>query len=150
MRALKAIDNSDVALFVINGEEGIREQDKRVAGYAHEAGKGIIIVVNKWDLVKKDNHTMQEFEAYIRDQFVYLSYAPIIFVSAKTNQRLEQLPALIKKVNTNHMRRIQSSVLNDVIMDAIAMNPTPSDNGKRLRVYYATQVAIQPRLLWSS
>ncbi|MCG0900296.1 GTP-binding protein EngA [Lactiplantibacillus plantarum] len=144
MRALKAIDNSDVALFVINGEEGIREQDKRVAGYAHEAGKGIIIVVNKWDLVKKDNHTMQEFEAYIRDQFVYLSYAPIIFVSAKTNQRLEQLPALIKKVNTNHMRRIQSSVLNDVIMDAIAMNPTPSDNGKRLRVYYATQVAIQP------
>ncbi|MFC6295974.1 ribosome biogenesis GTPase Der [Lactiplantibacillus daoliensis] len=144
MRALKAIDNSDVALFVINGEEGIREQDKRVAGYAHEAGKGIIIVVNKWDLVKKDNHTMQEFEAYIRDQFVYLAYAPIIFVSAKTTQRLAQLPAMIRTVNTNHSRRIQSSVLNDVIMDAIAMNPTPSDNGKRLRVYYATQVAIQP------
>jgi len=144
MRALKAIDNSDVALFVINGEEGIREQDKRVAGYAHEAGKGIIIVVNKWDLVKKDNHTMQEFEAYIRDEFAYLSYAPIIFVSAKTNQRLSQLPELIKTVNVNHMRRITSSVLNDVIMDAIAMNPTPSDNGKRLRVYYATQVATQP------
>jgi len=144
MRALKAIDNSDVALFVNNGEEGIREQDKRVAGYAHEAGKGIIIVVNKWDLVKKDNHTMQEFEAYIRDEFAYLSYAPIIFVSAKTNQRLSQLPELIKTVNVNHMRRITSSVLNDVIMDAIAMNPTPSDNGKRLRVYYATQVATQP------
>lgn len=144
IRALKAIDNSDVVLVVLNAEEGIREQDKRVAGYAHEAGRGIIIVVNKWDTLKKDNHTLKDFENTIRSEFAYLSYAPIVFVSAKTKQRLEQLPALIKRVNTNHSRRVQSSALNDVIMDAIAINPTPSENGKRLRVYYATQVSTEP------
>ncbi|GEP18680.1 ribosome biogenesis GTPase Der [Pediococcus argentinicus] len=144
MRAMKAIDNSDVVLMVLNAEEGIREQDKRIAGYAHEAGRGIIIVVNKWDTLKKDNHTLHEFEEGIREQFVYLSYAPIVFVSALTKQRLSNLPALIKEVNTNHERRVQSSALNDVIMDAIAVNPTPSDNGKRLRIYYATQVSTAP------
>ncbi|AEV95176.1 ribosome biogenesis GTPase Der [Pediococcus claussenii] len=144
IRALKAIDNSDVVLVVLNAEEGIREQDKRVAGYAHEAGRGIIIVVNKWDTLKKDNHTLKDFENTIRSEFAYLSYAPIVFVSAKTKQRLEQLPALIKRVNTNHSRRVQSSALNDVVMDAIAINPTPSENGKRLRVYYATQVSTEP------
>lgn len=144
MRAMKAIDDSDVALFVINAEEGIREQDKKVAGYAHEAGRGVIIVVNKWDTLKKDNHTQQDFENVIRDEFQYLSYAPIIFVSAKTKQRIEKLPALIKQVNENHKRRIQSSALNDVIMDAVAIHPTPTVSGKRLRIYYATQVAVGP------
>ncbi|WP_367370983.1 ribosome biogenesis GTPase Der [Pediococcus parvulus] len=144
MRAMKAIDNSNVVLVVLNAEEGIREQDKRIAGYAHEAGRGIIIVVNKWDTLKKDNHTLHEFEAGIRDQFAYLSYAPIIFVSAVTKQRLGQLPELIKRVDENHRRRVQSSTLNDVLMDAIAINPTPSDNGKRLRVYYGTQVSTEP------
>ncbi|GAB5053420.1 ribosome biogenesis GTPase Der [Pediococcus ethanolidurans] len=144
MRAMKAIDNSNVVLVVLNAEEGIREQDKRIAGYAHEAGRGIIIVVNKWDTLKKDNHTLHEFEAGIRDQFAYLSYAPIIFVSAVTKQRLAQLPELIARVDENHRRRVQSSTLNDVIMDAIAINPTPSDNGKRLRVYYGTQVSTEP------
>lgn len=144
MRAMKAIDNSNVVLVVLNAEEGIREQDKRIAGYAHEAGRGIIIVVNKWDTLKKDNHTLHEFEAGIRDQFAYLSYAPIIFVSAVTKQRLNQLPELIKRVDENHRRRVQSSTLNDVLMDAIAINPTPSDNGKRLRVYYGTQVSTEP------
>lgn len=144
LRAMRAIDRSDVVLVVLNAEEGIREQDKRVAGYAHEAGRGIIILVNKWDTVKKDNRTMQEFEDLIRREFQYLSYAPIIFVSAVTKQRLDKLPALIKRINENHERRISSSVLNDVIMDAIARNPTPTDNGKRLRIYYTTQVAVKP------
>lgn len=144
LRALRAIDRSNVVLFVINAEEGIREQDKKVAGYAHEAGRAIIIVVNKWDTLKKDNFTMKEFEQHIRDEFQYLSYAPIIFVSAKTKQRLNQLPALIKRVDENHRQRVSSAVLNDVLMDALAHNPTPTDNGKRLRVYYATQVAVQP------
>ncbi|MDR3190868.1 MAG: ribosome biogenesis GTPase Der [Lactobacillaceae bacterium] len=144
MRAMRAIDDSNVVLMVLNAEEGIRDQDKHVAGYAHEAGRAIVIVVNKWDTLEKDNHTMKEFEDLIRAEFQYLSYAPIVFVSAVTKQRLNKLPELIKQVNDNHQRRIQSSTLNDVIMDALALNPAPNMNGKRLRVYYATQVAIQP------
>lgn len=144
LRAMRAIDRSDVVCVVLNTEEGIREQDKHVAGYAHEAGRAIVIVVNKWDTLKKDNKTMSDFENLIRQEFQYLSYAPIVFVSAKTKQRLDKLPELIKRVNDNHEQRISSAVLNDVVMDAIAHNPTPTDNGKRLRIYYATQVAIKP------
>lgn len=144
LRAMRAIDRSDVVCVVLNAEEGIREQDKHVAGYAHEAGRAIVIVVNKWDTLKKDNKTMSDFENLIRQEFQYLSYAPIVFVSAKTKQRLDKLPELIKSVNDNHEQRISSAVLNDVVMDAIAHNPTPTDNGKRLRIYYATQVAIKP------
>jgi GTP-binding protein len=144
MRAMRAIDDSNVVLMVLNAEEGIRDQDKHVAGYAHEAGRAVIIVVNKWDTLEKDNHTMADFENQIRQEFQYLSYAPIVFVSALTKQRLNKLPELIKQVNENHQKRIQSATLNDVIMDALALNPTSTVNGKRLRVYYATQVAIQP------
>ena len=144
MRAMRAIDDSNVVLVVLNAEEGIREQDKHVAGYAHEAGRAVIIVVNKWDTLEKDNHTMTDFENQIRQEFQYLSYAPIVFVSALTKQRLSKLPALIKQVNDNHRKRIQSATLNEVISDALALNPTSTVNGKRLRVYYATQVAIQP------
>ncbi|SEK36266.1 GTP-binding protein [Carnobacterium iners] len=144
MRALRAIERSDVVLVVLNAEEGIREQDKKVAGYAHEAGKGVIIVVNKWDTLDKDNNTVKDFERDIRSEFAYLSYAPIVFVSAVTKQRLNKLPEIIKRVSENQRLRIQSSVLNDVILDAVAMNPTPTDKGKRLRIFYATQVAIKP------
>lgn len=144
LRAMQAIDRSDVVCVVLNAEEGIREQDKHVAGYAHDAGRGIVIVVNKWDTLKKDSYTMKEFESHIRNEFQYLSYAPIIFVSAKTHQRLNELPKLIRRVDENHSKRVSSAVLNDVIMDAIAHNPTPTDNGKRLRIYYATQVAVKP------
>ena len=144
MRAMRAIDDSNVVLVVLNAEEGIREQDKHVAGYAHEAGRAVIIVVNKWDTLEKDNHTMTDFENQIRQEFQYLSYAPIVLVSALTKQRLNKLPALIKQVNDNHRKRIQSATLNEVISDALALNPTSTVNGKRLRVYYATQVAIQP------
>ena len=144
LRAMQAIDRSDVVCVVLNAEEGIREQDKHVAGYAHDAGRGIVIVVNKWDTLKKDSYTMKEFESHIRNEFQYLSYAPIVFVSAKTHQRLNELPKLIRRVDENHSKRVSSAVLNDVIMDAIAHNPTPTDNGKRVRIYYATQVAVKP------
>lgn len=144
MRAMLAIERSDVVLMVLNAEEGIREQDKRIAGYAHEAGRGIILVVNKWDLLKKETNTMRDFEAEIRDEFQYLDYAPIIFVSAATKQRLNQLPALIEEVSMNQNMRIPSALLNDVIMDAVAINPTPTDKGKRLKIFYATQVAVKP------
>lgn len=144
MRAMRAIERSDIVLMVLNAEEGIREQDKRVAGYAHEAGRGIIIVVNKWDAVKKDTNTMRDFEAEIRDEFQYLDYAPIIFVSALTKQRLNKLPELIETVSMNQNLRIPSALLNDVVMDAVAINPTPTDKGKRLKIFYATQVAVKP------
>lgn len=144
MRSMRAIDRSDVVLMVINAEEGIREYDKRIAGFAHEAGKGIIIVVNKWDTIKKDNHTVANWEADIRDQFQFLSYAPIIFVSAETKQRLNKLPEMIKRISESQNRRISSAVLNDVIMDAIAINPTPTDKGKRLKIFYGTQVSVKP------
>ncbi|HIB3657435.1 TPA: ribosome biogenesis GTPase Der [Enterococcus faecalis] len=144
MRAMRAIERSDIVLMVLNAEEGIREQDKRVAGYAHEAGRGIIIVVNKWDTVKKDTNTMRDFEAEIRDEFQYLDYAPIIFVSALTKQRLNKLPELIETVSMNQNLRIPSALLNDVVMDAVAISPTPTDKGKRLKIFYATQVAVKP------
>ena len=145
MRAMRAIDDSNVVLVVLNAEEGIREIDKHIAGYAHEAGCGVIIVVNKWDTIEnRDHRTMTDFTNLIRHEFQYLSYAPIIFVSAKTKQRLNKLPERIEEVNAHHERRIKSSVLNNVIMDAIAANPTPTQNGKRLRIFYATQVATAP------
>ncbi len=144
LRALRAIERSDVVLCVINAEEGIREQDKRVFGYAHEAGKGIVIVVNKWDTIEKETNTMKEFEQDIREEFQYLSYAPIVFVSALTKKRLHALPDKINEVFMNQHLRIQSSILNDTVMDAVAMNPTPTDKGRRLKIYYTTQVAVAP------
>lgn len=144
LRAMRAIERSDVVLCVINAEEGIREQDKRVFGYAHEAGKGIILVVNKWDTIEKETNTMKEFELDVRDEFQYLAYAPIIFVSAMTKKRLHLLPDKIEEVFMNRNLRIQSSILNDVVMDAVATNPTPTDKGHRLKIYYTTQVAVSP------
>ncbi|KXH82033.1 ribosome biogenesis GTPase Der [Sporosarcina sp. HYO08] len=144
LRALKAIDRSDVVLIVLNGEEGIREQDKRIAGYAEEAGKGVLIVVNKWDAVEKDDKTMNQFTTSIRENFQFLDYAPIAFVSAKTKQRVKSLFDSIQMISENHALRIQSSVLNEVIEDAVARNPAPTDKGRRLRLYYTTQVAVKP------
>ncbi|MEH7236599.1 ribosome biogenesis GTPase Der [Bacillus sp. JJ1562] len=144
LRALKAIERSDVVLVVLNAEEGIIEQDKKIAGYAHEAGRAIVIVVNKWDAVEKDEKTMKEFEEKIRDHFLFLDYAPIVFLSAKTKRRIHTLIPMIDMASENHTMRVQTNVLNDVIMDAVAMNPTPTDKGNRLRIYYVTQVAIKP------
>ncbi|WP_413380460.1 ribosome biogenesis GTPase Der [Alkalihalobacillus sp. 1P02AB] len=144
LRSLKAIERSNVVLIVINAEEGIIEQDKKIAGYAHEAGRAVIIVVNKWDTVVKDDKTMKNFEQKIKDEFLFLSYAPVLFLSAKTKQRLQFVLPAVNKVAENHLLRVQTHVLNDVIMDAVAMNPTPTDKGKRLRISYVTQVAVAP------
>ncbi|MFA1820699.1 ribosome biogenesis GTPase Der [Virgibacillus oceani] len=144
LRALKAIERSDVVLVLIDAETGIREQDKKVAGYAHEAGRAIVIVVNKWDTVNANEKSMKEFEDKVRANFQYLGYAPIVFLSAKTKKRLHTLMPAIKTASENHAKRVQTNVLNDVIMDAIAMNPTPTYKGKRLKVLYATQAAVKP------
>lgn len=144
LRALTSIEKSDVILVVIDGETGIREQDKHVAGYAHEAGKGVIIVYNKWDLVDKNEKTMQKKEKEIKEQFKYLDYARIIFTSAKTGQRVDQLFPLIQESYQNCRKRVQTSVLNDVLVDAQLMNPTTTFNGGRLKIYYANQVSICP------
>ncbi|WP_332649253.1 ribosome biogenesis GTPase Der [Lysinibacillus sp. 54212] len=144
LRALRAIERSDVVLVVLNADEGIQEQDKKIAGYAHEAGKAIIIVVNKWDAIEKDEKTMNFYTQQIREHFLFLDYAPIVFVSAKTKQRVHQILPVVKRVSENHAMRIQSSILNEVIEDAVARNPAPADKGRRLRLYYSTQVAIKP------
>ncbi|MBM7564472.1 ribosome biogenesis GTPase Der [Paenibacillus sacheonensis] len=144
MRALKAIERADVVLVLINGEEGIIEQDKHIAGYAHEAGKAAIFVVNKWDVVEKDDKTMHQFEQKIRDHFLFMTYAPVIFLSALTKSRLHKLLPVVVNVSEQHAMRIPTHLLNDVVSDAIAINPPPSDKGKRLRINYATQVAVKP------
>lgn len=144
LRALSAIERSDVVLCVIDAETGIIEQDSRVFSYAHDAGKSIIVLVNKWDTLEKDTNTMRDFELDIRQRFKFLEYAPVLFVSAETGERLHRLPELIKSVYKSRMQRVQSSVLNDVLMDAVAMNPTPRVNKKQLKVFYMTQVAVGP------
>ena len=144
LRAMSAIERSDVVCLVLDASTGIREQDKHVAGYAHEAGRGIIIVVNKWDLPEKNSTSAKDFEKVIRQEFQYLDYAPILFVSAKTGQRLDQIPKMVKKVYENQNQRIQSSVLNDLLLEASKLVPTPLVKGKRLRVYYMTQVRTNP------
>ncbi|GAE25096.1 GTP-binding protein EngA [Halalkalibacter wakoensis JCM 9140] len=144
LRSLKAIERSNVVLVVINAEEGLIEQDKKIAGYAHEAGRAVMIVVNKWDAVEKDDKTMKNFETKLREELLFLTYAPILFVSAKTKQRLQHVLPMVKKVSENHHLRVPTNVLNDMIMDAVAMNPTPTDKGKRLKINYVTQVAVEP------
>lgn len=144
LRALTSIEKSDVILVVIDGETGIREQDKHVAGYAHEAGKGVVIVYNKWDLVDKDEKTMQKKQKGIYEQFKYLDYARIVFTSAKTGQRVDQIFPLIQESYENSRKRVQTSVLNDVLVDAQLMNPTTTFNGGRLKIFYANQVAVCP------
>ena len=144
LRAVSAIERADVVLFLIDGEKGIRDQDKHVAGLAHDEGKGVIIVYNKWDTVEKDERTMNEISKKIREEFKYLSYAPIAFVSAKTGARVNTLLPLIDQVHDACTMRVPTNVLNDVIMDAQMMNPPKPHNGKQLRIYYASQVSVSP------
>ncbi|MCD8028326.1 MAG: ribosome biogenesis GTPase Der [Erysipelotrichaceae bacterium] len=144
LRAMSAIEKSDVVLALLDGSTGVIVQDKHVAGNAHEAGKPTILVVNKWDLVEKESKTMQKMEKDIREQFKYLDYAPIVFVSALKNQRVNNLLPLIQEVNESAHLRVSTSVLNDVLVDAQTMNPTTTFNGGRLKIYYANQVAVCP------
>ena len=144
LRAMNAIERSNVVLFVIDGELGIREQDKHVAGLAHEAGKGVIIVYNKWDTVDKDEKTMNAIEKESRAQFVYLDYAPIAFTSALTHSKVNKLIPLIDEVHDSCCMRIMTNVLNDVILDAQMMNPPKPHLGKQLKIYYASQVSVEP------
>ena len=142
LRSLKAIDSSDICLLVINAEEGIIEHDKHIAGYALEKGKGLIIVVNKWDTVENPN--MNEYTKLIRSEFQFLRYAPIVFTSAKTKKRIHTIMPEVKKVGENIKRELKTSVLNDVIGDAYQLNIPPSYKGKRLKIYFVNQSGIKP------
>lgn len=144
MRAMRAIERADVVLIVINGEEGIIDQDKHIAGYAYEAGKASLFVVNKWDVVDKDDKTMLQFDKKIRDHFLFMTYAPIVFLSAKTKSRLHKLLPVVQHVAEQHNLRVQTHLLNDVVSDAVAINPPPTDKGRRMRINYVTQVAVKP------
>ena len=138
MRTLFAIERSDVCLLMIDGTEGVTDQDAKIAGEAHEAGKGVIIVVNNWDDVEKDNNTTEIYKKEIYDKLSYLNYAPIIFISAKTGQRVNKLFELINQVAANNAMRMNTSVINQVLNEAIALVQPPTDKGKRLKLYYIT------------
>ncbi len=144
LRAFNAIERSEIVLLVIDASEGVTQQDKHVAGYAYEASKPIIIVVNKWDLIQKDQNTMQEFLKKIRTEFKFLEYAPVVFVSAKNRSRLTTIFQEIDKVYAAYHLRIATSYLNDVIQDAQIMNPAPDFNGGRIKIYYASQAESLP------
>lgn len=144
LRAVSAIERSNVVLFLIDGEKGIRAQDKHVAGLAHEAGKGVIIVYNKWDAVEKDEKTMQQITNKIREEFKYLDYAPVAFVSALTGAKVQNLIPLIDQVHEMCTLRVPTNVLNDVILDAQMMNPPKPHNGRQLKIYYSSQVSVEP------
>ncbi|HWR45277.1 ribosome biogenesis GTPase Der [Sporomusa sp.] len=144
IRSLRAVDRCDVVLMVINAEEGVTEQDKKIAGYAHEAGKASIIVVNKWDLIEKDGKTSLKFTETIREELGFMQYSPVLFTSALTKQRVHRVTELVKYVADQHTMRVSTSVLNQVIEDATAINPPPSDRGRRLKIYFTTQPDVKP------
>ena len=144
IRTLAAVDRSDVCVIMIDGSEGIAEQDTKIAGYADSQGKACILVINKWDIVKKNDKTMNEFKMRLRETFAFMSYASMCFISAKTGARLNTLLDEIVKVNEQHKRRVTTGMLNDVINEAVNKQQPPSDKGKRLRIYYGTQVSVAP------
>ncbi len=144
LRAMAAVERADVCFIMIDANEGVTDQDRKIAGLAHEAGKAAIIVVNKWDSIEKDNKTYTDYKKQVRTDLSYMSYAPVEFVSALTGQRVMNLLEKAIYVSNNHALRISTGVLNDVINEAIALNQTPSDKGKRLKIYYATQVSVKP------
>lgn len=144
VRSLAAVDRSDVCIIMIDASAGITEQDTKIAGYAHEQGKACIIAVNKWDAIEKDSKTMNSFKLRIKEEFAYMSYAKIVFISALTGQRVDTIFEEIIEVNAQHKRRITTGMLNDVINDATAKQQPPSDKGKRLKLYYATQASTAP------
>ena len=144
IRTVTAVERADVVLVVIDATEGVTEQDAKIAGIAHERGKGIIVVVNKWDAIEKNDKTMNEFEKNIRNTLSFMPYAEIMYVSAETGQRLPKLYEMIDVVMENQALRIATGVLNEIMAEAVAMQQPPSDKGKRLKLYYITQVAVKP------
>ncbi len=144
IRAVSAVERADVVLMVIDAVEGVTEQDAKIAGIAHERGKGIIIVVNKWDAIEKNDKTMREYENEVRRILSFMPYAGIMYVSAQTGQRLVKLYDMIDMVIENQSLRVATGVLNEIMMEAVAMQQPPSDKGKRLKLYYITQVSVKP------
>lgn len=144
IKAKNAIDKSDVCLIMIDATEGVTEQDERIAGYAHEAGKASIIVINKWDLVEKETMTLEHYKKEVYGKFAYMTYAPMIFISAVTGQRVTNLFDMINEVNKQNSFRVATSVLNDVINEATAITPPQTDRGRKLKIFYVTQVKSKP------
>lgn len=144
MRALRAVDRSQVVLMLIDAEAGVTEQDQKIVGYANEVGKACIVVVNKWDLIEKDDRTMDKFKIQVRTRLAFMDYAMIAFLSAKTGSRIPKIFPLIKQVAAAHARRISTGELNDLVRDAYVINPPPSDKGRRLKIYFATQPHVSP------
>lgn len=144
VRTVSAVERADVVVLVIDGTEGVTEQDAKIAGIAHERGKGVIIAVNKWDAVEKNDKTIYRFTEKVRNTLAYMPYAELIFISAKTGQRLNKLYETIDMVIENHSLRVATGVLNEIMTEAVALQQPPSDKGKRLRLYYMTQVSVKP------
>lgn len=144
IRSLDSLRRSDVVLVVIDASQGISEQDVRLAGYAHEEGKAIVLIVNKWDIIEKDTHTIEQFKKDIKTDLAFMDYVPMLFISAKTGQRVLKVMEYVDLVYEQSMRRITTGTLNDIVSEAIMANEPPSDKGRRLKIYYATQVAIKP------
>lgn len=146
VRAIAAIERCDVCLLMIDAAEGITEQDKKIAGVAHEAGKGILVVVNKWDLIEKETNTMRDFRKKIAEELTFMSYAPSVFISVLNHQRVWNVLDMAKTVSENRAMRVSTGQLNSLITDAVMMKQPPADKGKRLKIYYATQVGVKPPL----
>jgi len=144
IRSLAAIRRADVVLIVVDAEAGLSEQDVRIAGYVHEEGRASVIVVNKWDLIEKDTHTMNAFKKKLGADLAFMSYAPMLFISAKSGQRVNKVLGLVEEVHEQATRRITTGVLNDILAEAIAVTEPPSDKGRRLKLYYITQVGVKP------
>ena len=144
IRSLRAIDRADVVLMLIKAEEGVSEQDKKIAGYVHESGRASVLVVNKWDLVKKDGKTSLRYTETMRQELGFMQYSPVVFLSALTKQRVTRIPEVVKYVAEQHAMRVSTSLLNQVVRDAVGINPPPSDRGRKLKIYYATQAAVKP------
>jgi len=144
IRTVTAVNRADVVILVIDAIEGVTEQDAKIAGIAHERGKGVIIAVNKWDAIEKDDKTIYKYTADIRNTLSYMSYAELMFISAETGQRLPKLFEYIDLVIENQTLRVQTGVLNEIMSEAVALQQPPSDKGKRLRLYYITQVSVKP------
>lgn len=144
IRTLRAVERSDLTIVMLDGTEGLTEQDKRIAGYAHEKGRGIILAVNKWDLVPKETNTMRDYEAPIREELQFLHYAPMVFISAQTGQRIHKLLELCLAVNEARNMRLSTGRVNQIIQDAVAMNQPPSDKGVPLKIFYGSQVQVKP------